>query len=84
MGTDIAGGAVFDACTKLKESIQPYIDKMPDKNWKDWVMAAHLDMVTLSATGFYSSPDLNYSMKTNTGKLFNYYTYGVGFSKARI
>merc|ERR1719334_754470 len=57
---------------------------MPDKNWKDWVMAAHLDMVTLSATGFYSSPDLDYDMKKNTGKLFNYYTYGVGFSKVEI
>ena len=84
MGTDIAGGAVYDACKQLKERLQPYIDGNPDKKWEDWVMAAYSNMVCLSVTGFYKSPGLNYNMTKNQGKLFNYYTYGVGFSKVSI
>ena len=84
MGTDIAGGAVLDACTKLKERLRPYMIKEPNKDWKEWVRSAYGDMVCLSAVGFYRTQGLDYNMKTNSGKLFNYYTYGVGFSKVEV
>ena len=84
MGTDIAGGAVLDACTKLKDRLRPYMIKEPNKDWKEWVRSAYGDMVCLSAIGFYRTQGLDYNMKTNSGKLFNYYTYGVGFSKVEV
>ena len=58
--------------------------KEPNKDWKEWVRSAYGDMVCLSAIGFYRTQGLDYNMKTNSGKLFNYYTYGVGFSKVEV
>lgn len=45
---------------------------------------AYFDGVSLSATGFYKTPGLNYKWATNSGTLFNYYTYGVGCSEVEI
>ncbi len=41
-------------------SLQPYKDKYPNGTWEDWVQQAYLDRVSLSATGFYATPDIGY------------------------
>lgn len=52
VGSDLCGVAVEDACRQLNDRLKPYKEKMKDKEWKDWVQAAHLDRISLSASGF--------------------------------
>ena len=40
--------------------------------------------MSLSATGFYSTPDIGFNTKTCIGKPFNYYTYGAGSSVVEV
>lgn len=42
-----------DACEKLRKRLKPYKDLNPGGSWEDWVSAAYLNRVCLSATGFY-------------------------------
>ncbi|KAI0235298.1 Xanthine dehydrogenase/oxidase [Lamellibrachia satsuma] len=49
------------------------------------VNAAYMDRVSLSTTGFYKIPDVClYDWKTNTGPLYNYFSYGVAVSEVEI
>ena len=41
------------ACETLKARLKPYKDANPSGSWSDWVKAAYVDRVSLSATGFY-------------------------------
>lgn len=42
-----------EACQIIKDRLQPYKSKMADKSWNDWVFAAYMDRVSLSATGYF-------------------------------
>ncbi|KAB7505701.1 Xanthine dehydrogenase [Armadillidium nasatum] len=53
VSSDLNGMAILYACKKILKRIQPYKEKMADKSWKDWINAAFMDRVSLSATGFY-------------------------------
>ena len=46
--------------------------------------AAFFDRVSLSATGFHSTPGIGYDPDTCIGRPFNYYTYGAGVSIVEI
>ncbi|XP_026751930.2 xanthine dehydrogenase [Galleria mellonella] len=83
-GSDLNGMAVLQACETLVKRLQPYKEKNPKGKWEQWVSAAYVDRVSLSATGFYATPDIGYDWKTNTGRAFNYYTFGVGCSEVEI
>ena len=83
-GSDINGAAVLDACQKINRRLQPYKDKSPEAGWDAWVSAAFFDRVSLSATGFHSTPNIGYDADTCIGRPFNYYTYGVGASVVEI
>ncbi|KAL0831376.1 hypothetical protein ABMA28_002200 [Loxostege sticticalis] len=83
-GSDLNGMAVLNACQKLADRLQPYRDKNPNGKWEDWVQAAYFDRVSLSATGFYATPDIGYDFETNTGNPFNYFVYGVACSEVEI
>ncbi|XP_010793782.1 xanthine dehydrogenase/oxidase-like [Notothenia coriiceps] len=48
------------------------------------VRAAYFNRVNLSANGFYKTPDLGYDFETNSGRAFNYFTYGVACSEVEI
>lgn len=52
VGSDMNGLAVQDACQKLMERLKPFKEANPNGTWKDWVMAAYVNRVSLSATGF--------------------------------
>ncbi|CAG4982084.1 unnamed protein product [Parnassius apollo] len=83
-GSDLNGMAVLEACQKLMKRLQPYKDKNPNGKWEEWVSAAYVDRVSLSATGFYATPNIGYDFKNNKGTPFNYFTYGVACTEVEI
>lgn len=83
-GSDLNGMAVLQACETLMKRLQPYKDKNPTGKWEDWVSAAFVDRVSLSATGFYATPDIGFDFKKNCGKPFNYFTFGVACTEVEI
>lgn len=83
-GSDLNGMAVLEACEKIMKRLKPYIDKNPDGKWENWVSAAYVDRVSLSATGFHATPDIGFDFKTTSGKPFNYFTYGVACTEVEI
>ncbi|XP_072912176.1 xanthine dehydrogenase/oxidase isoform X4 [Hemitrygon akajei] len=48
------------------------------------VSAAYMERVSLSAAGFYRTPDLNYNQKENTGRPYSYFSYGVACSEVEV
>ncbi|XP_049319724.1 xanthine dehydrogenase/oxidase isoform X5 [Astyanax mexicanus] len=82
--SDLNGMAIYNACQTLLQRLKPYKTSKPKGNWEDWVTAAYFDRVNLSANGFYRTPDLGYSFETNSGRPFNYFTYGVAASEVEI
>ncbi len=52
--------------------------------WKTLVKQAWLDRVSLSVTGFYMTPDIQYDFNTLQGRAFYYYCYGAAVSEVEI
>jgi xanthine dehydrogenase/oxidase len=88
MGSDLYGGAVYDACRQLNERLEPYRKKLGEKaSFTDIVKAAYFDRVNLSAQGFYKTPNIGYEFeKTGMGKgrPFGYFTFGTACSEVEI
>ncbi|XP_036603994.1 xanthine dehydrogenase/oxidase isoform X1 [Trichosurus vulpecula] len=84
VSTDINGQAVYEACKTILQRLEPFKKKNPNGSWTDWVNAAYLAAVSLSATGFYRTPNLGYSFETNSGNPFHYFSYGVACSEVEI
>ncbi|XP_011369071.1 xanthine dehydrogenase/oxidase [Pteropus vampyrus] len=84
VSTDINGQAVYDACQNILKRLEPFKRKNPSGSWEDWVTAAYKDAVSLSATGFYKTPNLGYSFETNSGNAFHYFTCGAACSEVEI
>ncbi|ERE67785.1 xanthine dehydrogenase/oxidase-like protein [Cricetulus griseus] len=81
---DINGQAVYEACQVILKRLEPFKKKKPQGSWEDWVMDAYTSAVSLSATGFYKTPNLGYSFETNSGNPFHYFSYGVACSEVEI
>nr|XP_048699341.1 xanthine dehydrogenase/oxidase isoform X3 [Caretta caretta] len=84
VSTDLNGMAVLRACETILERLKPFKRSNPKGSWKDWVGAAYIKCVSLSATGFYRIPDLWYDYEKNEGNPFNYFSYGVACSEVEI
>ncbi|XP_076621123.1 xanthine dehydrogenase rosy isoform X1 [Colletes latitarsis] len=82
--SDLNGMAVLNACEKIMKRLKPVMDKNPTGTWEQWVASAYTERISLSATGFYKTPDIGYSFETNSGDPFNYFTYGVACSEVEI
>ncbi|XP_070813717.1 xanthine dehydrogenase/oxidase [Chaetodon trifascialis] len=82
--SDLNGAAVQKACETLLKRLEPYKTKNPKGSWENWVTAAYFDRVSLSANGFYRTPDLGYDFETNSGRAFNYFSYGVACSEVEV
>ncbi|KAL0969405.1 hypothetical protein UPYG_G00227010 [Umbra pygmaea] len=82
--SDLNGAAVYNACEILLQRLEPYKTKNPKGCWEDWVTEAYFDRVSLSTSGFYKTPDIGYDFETNTGRAFNYWSYGVSCSEVEI
>uniref|UniRef100_A0A4W6FUF9 Xanthine dehydrogenase/oxidase n=1 Tax=Lates calcarifer TaxID=8187 RepID=A0A4W6FUF9_LATCA len=76
--SDLNGAAVQNACEILMKRLEPYKNKNPKGSWEDWVS------ISLSANGFYKTPDLGYDFDSNSGRVFNYFSYGVACSEVEI
>lgn len=81
---DINGMAVIDACGKIMERLKPYMTENPDKGWNFWVNQAYFGRVSLSATGFYKTPNLGFNKETQSNDTYNYFTQGAGCSEVEI
>ncbi|XP_041988453.1 xanthine dehydrogenase-like [Aricia agestis] len=84
LSSDLYGMAVIDACRKINERLEPIKIKNPTGTWEEWISAAYFDRVSLSATGFYSAPKIEYNEETNSGNLFEYFTFGVACSEVIV
>uniref|UniRef100_A0A3Q2NRT4 Xanthine dehydrogenase n=1 Tax=Fundulus heteroclitus TaxID=8078 RepID=A0A3Q2NRT4_FUNHE len=80
--SDLNGAAVLNACQTLLKRLEPYRTQNPKGSWEDWV--SRTKDINLSANGFYRTPDLGYDFDTNSGRVFNYYSYGVACSEVEI
>ncbi|KAK0141797.1 Xanthine dehydrogenase/oxidase [Merluccius polli] len=80
--SDLNGAA--NACEILRKRLEPYRTQNPKGSWEDWVKAAYFNRVNLSANGFYKTPDLGYDFETNSGRPFNYFSYGVACSEVEV
>ena len=52
--------------------------------WQKVVLQAWLDRVSLSVTGFYMTPDIQYDFNTLHGRAFYYYCYGAAVTEVEI
>lgn len=85
VGSDLNGMAVLDACEKLNRRLDPIKEANPKGTWKEWINKAYFDRVSLSATGFYKTPDIGCDSVNNpNGLVYNYFTNGVGVSIVEI
>ncbi|XP_029159752.1 xanthine dehydrogenase-like [Nylanderia fulva] len=83
-GSDLNGMAVMNACKEIMERLEPIINSNLESTWEDWIKEAYRQRISLSAAGFYRTPDIGYSFDTNTGNPFNYFTYGVACTEVEI
>ncbi|KAK0098372.1 hypothetical protein PV326_008961 [Microctonus aethiopoides] len=83
-GSDLNGMAIINACETIMARIKHIIDNNPKDNWENWIQKAYMERISLSATGFYRTPDIGYSFDTNSGMPFNYFTYGVACTEVEI
>jgi len=83
-GTDINGEAARVACRVLKERLAPFRAKHPDYSLAQLARAAYNARVSLSATGYWSTPEIHFDRASFTGEPFYYFAYGAGVSEVVI
>uniref|UniRef100_A0A8K9UE15 Xanthine dehydrogenase/oxidase n=1 Tax=Oncorhynchus mykiss TaxID=8022 RepID=A0A8K9UE15_ONCMY len=79
--SDLNGAAVHNACEILLHRLEPYKTKNPKGCWEDWVSTCQ-SYTVLFLIGWYHY--LGYDFETNTGRPFNYFSYGVACSEVEI
>lgn len=82
--SDLNGMAIYNACQTILQRLEPFKSSKPDGTWEEWVSAAYLDRVSLSAAGFYKTPVTGFNFETKQGTPFSYFTYGVACSEVEI
>jgi xanthine dehydrogenase/oxidase len=87
--SDMYGMAVLDACNQLKKRLDEVKerlgDKLTDHSFDSLVRTAYFERTSLTATGFYATPNLdNYTFDGRPGTPFAYYTYGIAVSEVEI
>lgn len=84
VSSDLNGMAIYNACQILLKRLEPYRNQNPKGSWEAWVKAAYFDSVSLSATGYFRTPGINYDFEKNEGNPFHYFSYGVACSEIEI
>ncbi|XP_075451587.1 xanthine dehydrogenase/oxidase isoform X2 [Ascaphus truei] len=82
--SDLNGMAIYNACQTILQRLEPYKTSNPKGSWDNWITAAYLDRVSLSATGFYKMPGIGYNAEKNEGNPHCYFSYGVACSEVEI
>lgn len=52
--------------------------------FSDLVLFAYLNQYSLSATGFYKTPDIHFDRETGKGTPFHYFAYGMAVSEVEV
>jgi len=81
-GTDLNGAAVKNACEILSERLAPF--RTPERTFAQAAEAAHAARVSLSATGFYRTPDIHMDWQTGRGKPFHYFAVGAAVTEVEV
>ncbi|EDO33791.1 predicted protein [Nematostella vectensis] len=81
---ELNGAAVKVACEQILQRLAPFKKDNPEGTWEEWVQAAYLDRVSLSATGFHKVPDVGFDWALYTGYPFSYFTYGAVCTEVEI
>lgn len=86
--SDLYGMAVKRACEELNENIRPSrLELGPEASWEEVVHHAWFNRVSLSATGFYKTPELDQvdlGKPNAKGRPFFYYTNGAAVSEVEV
>ncbi|RLD56256.1 MAG: xanthine dehydrogenase molybdopterin binding subunit, partial [Bacteroidetes bacterium] len=63
-----------------------YIASQPEMsfNFPELINIAYLERTSLSATGFYKTPDIHYNRDKGKGKPFHYFAFGMSVSEVMI
>ena len=80
--SDLNGMAVLNACKTIMERLEPM--REDHQTWEQVVMKAYVNRISLSATGFYHSPNRSMDDAGQKGHCHNYFTYGVCCSIVEI
>jgi xanthine dehydrogenase large subunit len=83
-GTDINGEAARAACRVLKERLAPLREKHPDYSLAQLARAAYNARVSLSATGYFRTPEVHFDRSSFIGEPFYYFAYGAAVSEVVI
>ena len=83
-GTDINGEAARAACRVLKERLAPFREKHPAYSLAQLARAAYNARVSLSATGYFRTPEIRFDRSSFTGEPFYYFAYGAAASEVVI
>ena len=77
--------------TLSESSITFESDKVFDKNspansikFTELISAAYLNQISLSATGFYKTPDIHFDKTKGRGKPFHYFAFGMAVSEVEV
>ncbi len=81
-GTDLNGAAVKNACDILRERLEPFLKT--HATFAEALRAAYFARVSLSATGFYRTPDIFYDAENGRGKPFHYFAVGAAVTEVEI
>jgi xanthine dehydrogenase large subunit len=74
-------GCEIDAVVFAGGEVQAGGERMP---WATLCRRAHMARISLSATGFYATPDLHYDRAAHQGQPFYYFAYGAALAEVVI
>lgn len=80
--SDLNGMAVLNACRELNTRLAPY--QAEGKSFAKVCFDAHMDRISLSATGFYATPVEGFNWQTKVGTPFAYFTWGAACAEVEI
>jgi xanthine dehydrogenase molybdopterin-binding subunit B len=88
-GADLNGAAVKNACEQLRARLAPVEEKLRAKlgrapTFEEVAHQAYLDRVSLSATGYYATPNLHFDFKTGKGHPFHYFACGAAVTEVEV
>ncbi len=95
-GSDLNGMAVLDACEKIKSRLTEHlgeelrfenemvISANSEQPFEQVIKSAYENRVSLSATGFYATPDVAWDRIKGHGQPFFYFAYGAAVTEVVI
>ena len=83
-GTDLNGEAARAACRVLNERLAPLRRKYPRHSVAELAREAFLARVSLSATGYWRTPEIHFDRASFTGEPFYYFAYGAAVSEVIV